>query len=80
MARNLKLLLGALAVLLVGAGTVFAESIVIKGSTTVLPVAQATTACSRPSGRVTATWLVNAALTLVSTAVPSEPQLEENDR
>ena len=41
MARNLKLLLGALAVLLVGAGTVFAESIVIKGSTTVLPVAQA---------------------------------------
>ena len=41
MARNLKLLLGALAVLLVGAGTVFAESIGIKGSTTVLPVAQA---------------------------------------
>ena len=41
MARNFKLLLGALAVLLVGAGTVFAESIVIKGSTTVLPVAQA---------------------------------------
>ncbi len=41
MARNLKLLLGALAVLLVGVGTASAESIVIKGSTTVLPVAQA---------------------------------------
>ena len=42
MARNLKLLMGALAVLLVGTGAAFAESIVIKGSTTVLPIAQVT--------------------------------------
>ena len=41
MARNWRLLMGALAVLLVGVGTASAESIVIKGSTTVLPVAQA---------------------------------------
>ena len=42
MARNLKLLMGTWAVVLLGAGTVFAESIVIKGSTTVLPIAQVT--------------------------------------
>ena len=42
MARNLKLLMGALAVLLIGTGAAFAQSNVTQASTTVLPIAQVT--------------------------------------
>ena len=42
MVKHLKSMIWALAALLIGAGTACAESIVIKGSTTVLPIAQVT--------------------------------------
>ena len=45
MKRYAQQMILALAFLTAGAGTVFAETIVIKGSTTVLPIAQA--ACLR---------------------------------
>ncbi len=42
MVKSIKRLMWALALLLLGSGTAYAESIVIKGSTTVLPIAQMT--------------------------------------
>ena len=42
MSKSLKLLLSILSCLLLGTGVAYAENIVIKGSTTVLPIAQAT--------------------------------------